>query len=170
MTWHENFLQTPWCNAFQFKILWFRLVSVSAKGFGQFSVSVSVSDPKPKRWFRSCTISGWLCGQTVEKQQIYSKRKSSEKSEFVKKFVRKFVKKICQEICQKIRRNKLSKKPLSKKIVKGNRQKNRQKNSSNLKEPTPSNTKVTNSLDTGLPRRPILVLRSSACLASGRRP
>ena len=54
MTW--IFLHTPWCNAFQFKILWFRSVSVSTKSFGQFSVSVSVSEPKPKRWFQSCTM------------------------------------------------------------------------------------------------------------------
>ena len=36
-------------------ILWFRLVSVLAKSFGQFSVSVSVLEPKPKRWFWSYT-------------------------------------------------------------------------------------------------------------------
>ena len=42
-------------NAFQFKIVQFWLVSVSAESFGQFSVSVSVSGPKPKRWFRSYT-------------------------------------------------------------------------------------------------------------------
>ena len=48
----------PWCNAFQFKILWFRLVSVSVKSFGQFPNSVSVSEPEPIRWFRSYTRIG----------------------------------------------------------------------------------------------------------------
>ena len=57
MTWHDNFLQIPWYDPFQFKILCFWLVSVSAKSFGQFPVSVSVSEPKPKRWFRSYTTS-----------------------------------------------------------------------------------------------------------------
>ena len=36
------------------RFLWFRLVSVLAESFGQFLVSVSVSEPKPKKWFR-CT-------------------------------------------------------------------------------------------------------------------
>ena len=53
ITW--KFLADPSCNFFQSKILWFRIVSVSAKSFGQFSVSVSVSEPKPKRWFQSYT-------------------------------------------------------------------------------------------------------------------
>ena len=63
MTW--KFLADPLCNTFQFKILWFRLVSVLAKSFGQFAVSVLVSEPKPKRWFRSYTsiyYSQWANG------------------------------------------------------------------------------------------------------------
>ena len=68
-----------------------------------------------------------------------------------------------QKICQKIRQRNC--KHFVKKIV---------KNSQNLKEPTPSNTKVTNSLDAqdknDQKQRVILVLRSSARpLANGEK-
>jgi hypothetical protein len=42
-------------NAFQFKILWFRLVSVSAESYGQILSFGFGIGPKPKRWFRSYT-------------------------------------------------------------------------------------------------------------------
>ena len=55
LTRHEKFLQAPWYNVFQHKILWFRFVSVSAESFGQiFSFGFGIG-PKPKRWFRSYT-------------------------------------------------------------------------------------------------------------------
>ena len=55
LTWHEKFLQAPWYNVLQHKILWFRFVSVSAESFGQiFSFGFGIG-PKPKRWFRSYT-------------------------------------------------------------------------------------------------------------------
>ena len=42
-------------NAFQFKILRFRLVSVPAESYGQIlSLGFGIG-PKPKRWFRSYT-------------------------------------------------------------------------------------------------------------------
>ena len=55
LTWHEKFLQAPWYNVLQHKILWFWFVSVSAESFGQiFSFGFGIG-PKPKRWFRSYT-------------------------------------------------------------------------------------------------------------------
>ena len=42
-------------NTFQFKILWFRLVSVSAESYGQILSFGFGIGPKPKRWFRSYT-------------------------------------------------------------------------------------------------------------------
>ena len=42
-------------NTFQFKILQFRLVSVSAESYGQILSFSFGTGPKPKRWFRSYT-------------------------------------------------------------------------------------------------------------------
>ena len=74
LTWHEKFLQAPWYNVLQHKILWFRFVSVSAESFGQiFSFGFGIG-PKPKRWFRSYTTRLYGNAKDLIKNNLYKHR------------------------------------------------------------------------------------------------